>query len=84
MRQKMIEKNEVNENNKHKFLKTDTVDTMHINGIAGTIFALCLIAGILGAVIMEESRTADSIIGVYVSSMTILGTLFLFSLKMSR
>jgi regulator of protease activity HflC (stomatin/prohibitin superfamily) len=84
MRQKKSENNVENDNNKYKFIRTGSVDTMHINGIAGTIFALFLIAGIIGAVIMEESRTADLIIGVYVSLMTLLGTLFLFSLKMSR
>ena len=55
---------------------------LHISGIAATMFGAFLIAGILGAVIMD-GRVNGGLIGLYVSAMTLIGTYTLFALKVA-
>jgi hypothetical protein len=50
--------------------------------IAGTIFAIFLIAAILGALLMD-GKLAEGWIGAYVLSLTLVGTIFMFSLKVA-
>ena len=50
--------------------------------IAGTIFAVFLVAAILGALWMD-GKVADGWIGAYVLGLTLIGTLFMFSLKVA-
>ncbi|HKY54030.1 MAG TPA: slipin family protein [Anaerolineales bacterium] len=55
---------------------------LHISGIAATMFGVFLIAGVLGAVIMD-GRVNGGLIGLYVSAMTLIGTYTLFALKVA-
>lgn len=55
---------------------------LHISGIAGTIFGVFLAAAIIGAIIMD-SQVNGSLIGLYVSGMTLIGTYILFALKVA-
>ncbi len=50
--------------------------------IAGTLFALFLIAAVLGAILMD-GKVADGWIGAYVLGLTLIGTLLMFSLKVA-
>ena len=54
-----------------------------ISPIAGTLFAVFLIAAILGAVLMD-GKVAEGWIGAYVLSLTLIGTLLMFSLKVAN
>jgi regulator of protease activity HflC (stomatin/prohibitin superfamily) len=60
------------------------VDNQHISGIAGTIFAICMIIGIAGAIMMDGTGISDMIIGIYVSFFILIGTIIMFSLKVSN
>ena len=57
-------------------------DDQHISPIAITIFTVFLLIAILGAVI-GDGRFPDAVIGVWVFSLTIIGTYFLFALKVA-
>jgi regulator of protease activity HflC (stomatin/prohibitin superfamily) len=54
----------------------------HISGIAGTLFAILLIAATLGAILMD-GKVADWVIGTYVLGLTLIGTYILFALKVA-
>jgi len=66
-----LKANEVNMSTKYSKDKTlqsmKTKKDEHISGIAGTIFAVFLVASALGAIIMSENNVGDVIIGGYVS-----------------
>jgi regulator of protease activity HflC (stomatin/prohibitin superfamily) len=64
--------------------KPEKVDNQHISSIAGTIFAVCMIIGVLGAVIMDNAHIGDGIIGIYVCVFILIGTYIMFSLKVSN
>ncbi len=57
-------------------------DDQHISPIAGTIFTVFLLIAILGAVI-GDGRYPDAVIGVWVFGLTMIGTYFLFALKVA-
>ena len=57
-------------------------DDQHISPIAITIFTVFLLIAILGAVI-GDGRFPDAVIGVWVFSLTMIGTYFLFALKVA-
>ncbi len=61
--------------------KNQKVDS-HISGIAGTIFAILLIAATLGAILMD-GKAADWLIGTYVLGVTLIGVYILFALKVA-
>ena len=58
-------------------------DELHISSIAGTLFAICLIIAILGAV-LGENRLGDAALGIWVTVWTLLGTYFMFALKIAN
>jgi regulator of protease activity HflC (stomatin/prohibitin superfamily) len=58
-------------------------DELHISSIAGLMFAICLIVATLGAIIGEK-RFGDAIIGGWVISWTLIGTYFMFALKVAN
>lgn len=64
--------------------KKEKIDNQHINGIASTIFAVCLIIGILGAIIMDSYGVNDMITGIFVTALALIGTYIMFSLKVSN
>ncbi len=54
----------------------------HISPIAGALFCVFLIAGILGAISMD-GKVNDSLIGSYVVGTLLIGTYILFALKVA-
>lgn len=72
-----------------KYSKDKTLQSMkarkdeHISGIAGTIFAVFLIASTLGAIIMSENGVGDTTIGIYVTITMLIGIYILFALKVA-
>ncbi len=64
--------------------KQEKVDNQHINGIAGTLFAIILGAAILGAILMENSGVGEAVIGAYVGVLLLIGLYILYSLKVSN
>ncbi len=64
--------------------KKEKIDNQHINGIASAIFAVCLIIGILGAIIMDTNGVSDMITGLFVTALALIGTYIMFSLKVSN
>ena len=54
----------------------------HISPVAVVIFAIFLIAAVVGAIVMDN-KMPDAITGTYVLGMSLIGTLFLFSLKVA-
>jgi regulator of protease activity HflC (stomatin/prohibitin superfamily) len=66
-------------------LKNKTkLDTTRINPLAGTVFSLFLVAGILGAVMMDERKTIPEFwIAVYSVGMLLLGIIFMYALKIA-
>jgi len=58
-------------------------DELHISSIAGFMFAICLIVATLGAIIGEK-RFGDAVIGGWVIGWTLIGTYFMFALKVAN
>jgi regulator of protease activity HflC (stomatin/prohibitin superfamily) len=57
---------------------------MHISGVGGALFAICLIAGIIGTMVMTARGIAsDFLIGAWVVGWLILGCYFLYWLKVA-
>jgi len=72
-----------------KYSKDKTLQSMkvkkdeHISGIAATVFAIFLVAGILGAIVMSENNVSDAFVGVYVIVTMLIGIYILFALKVA-
>jgi hypothetical protein len=60
---------------------TTKVD-QRIPPIAGTIFAVFMIAAVLGAFLMD-GKVAEGLLGAYVLGLTLIGTYFMFALKVA-
>jgi len=58
-------------------------DNQHIPPLAGFIFAVIMIAAVLGAILMD-GRISDLWIGLYVTLMLAVGTFFLMALKVAQ
>ena len=61
--------------------KTLKVD-LHISGVAGMVFAIVLIAAVVGALLMD-GKVADWLIGTYVLGLTLIGSYILYALKVA-
>ncbi len=57
-------------------------DDQHISPIAGALFGVFLIIAIFGA-IFGDSRYPDVVIGAWVLGCTLIGTYFLFAMKVA-
>ena len=57
-------------------------DNLHISGIAGALYAVIMIAAILGALLMDGD-VSDGWIGAYVVALTLVGAYILFALKVA-
>ncbi|MFL7870325.1 MAG: hypothetical protein AB8I58_15975, partial [Anaerolineales bacterium] len=72
-----------------KYNKDKTLQSMrskkdeHISGIAGTIFAVFMIASILGAILMSDNGVGDGVVGGYVTVTMLIGIYILFALKVA-
>ncbi len=72
-----------------KYTKDKTLQAMiskkdeHISGIAGTIFAVFLVASMLGAILMSGNGISDAVVGGYVTVMMFIGIYILFALKVA-
>jgi regulator of protease activity HflC (stomatin/prohibitin superfamily) len=72
-----------------KYTKDKTLQSIkakkdeHISGIAASIFAVFLVASVLGAILMSENGMNDGIIGGYVTITTLIGIYILFALKVA-
>lgn len=62
--------------------KRNPRENMHISSVAGTVFAILLIAAVLGALLMD-GRVPDAWIGAYVVGLTLIGTYILYALKVA-
>jgi hypothetical protein len=65
-----------------KSLVQNKKDDQHIPPIAGTVFAIFLVIAIIGAII-GDGRYSDGLLGAWVLGWTIVGTYFLFALKVA-
>jgi regulator of protease activity HflC (stomatin/prohibitin superfamily) len=65
-----------------KSLLQPTKIDQHVSPIAVVIFAIFLIAAVVGAALMDN-KLPDSLVGAYVLTLTLIGTAFLFSLKIA-
>ena len=54
----------------------------HISALAGTVFGICMVFAVLGAV-LGEGRFSDAQLGVWVVVWTLLGTYIMFALKVA-
>ena len=59
------------------------LDTTHISGLGGFLATIFFVAGIVGAALMDN-RVSDTLIAVFVLSMSLIACIFLFSLKIAR
>lgn len=64
-----------------KDTRTAKVD-QHIPPIAGALFGVFLVAGTLGAILMD-GKVGDALIGIYVLGTTLIGSYILFALKVA-
>ena len=60
------------------------VDNIHVSPIAGFVFALALIAAIIGANILDGAHVGELIIAAWVIVFTLFGTYMLFALKVAQ
>jgi regulator of protease activity HflC (stomatin/prohibitin superfamily) len=67
-----------NVSQKSKAMKVD----LHIPAIAGTLFGICLIVAVLGA-LTSNGRVSDGLLGTWVVGWTLIGTYFLYALKVA-
>jgi regulator of protease activity HflC (stomatin/prohibitin superfamily) len=58
-------------------------DTQHISGLGAFFFTIAIIAAIVGAALMD-GQVSDWTIGLFVIALTLVGVIFLFSLKVAR
>lgn len=73
-----------NKNPKDKTLQSMKVKKdEHISGIAATVFAVFLVASVLGAIIVSENGISDGIVGGYVTVTMLIGIYILFALKVA-
>lgn len=84
MSNKKIEQSSIEGEQTQKQLKLEVVDTLHINGIAGTIFGILMAVAIAGAVYMQGRSVTDGLIGIWFSILLLIAMIILFSLKISR
>lgn len=84
MSNKKIEQSSIEGEQTQKQLKLEVVDTLHINGIAGTIFGILMAVAIAGAVYMQGRSVSDGLIGIWFSILLLIAMIILFSLKISR
>jgi regulator of protease activity HflC (stomatin/prohibitin superfamily) len=54
----------------------------HISGVAGTVFAVILVAAVIGAIVMD-GKAADWIVGTYVLGLTLIGTYILYAMRVA-
>ena len=64
-----------------EILKLQKIDP-HISGVAGTAFAIVLVAAVVGALLMD-GKVADWLIGTYVLGLTLIGTYILYALRVA-
>jgi regulator of protease activity HflC (stomatin/prohibitin superfamily) len=62
--------------------KKQSKDTLHISGVAGTLFGLCLVIAFLGAV-FGDNRFSDGLLGAWVVFWVLVGTYMLYALKVA-
>lgn len=55
---------------------------MHISAIGGTMFGICLVFAVLGALLVD-GRFPDAVLGAWVVLWTMLGTYFMYALKVA-
>jgi regulator of protease activity HflC (stomatin/prohibitin superfamily) len=55
---------------------------LHIPAIAGLLFGICLVIAVVGA-LLGEGRASDWLLGTWVLLWTLLGTYFLYALKVA-
>lgn len=63
--------------------KNNLPSNIHISAVGGTVAVLLMLAGILGAVLMDQ-HVPDGLIGIYVTFMMLLGTIAMFSIQVAR
>lgn len=54
-----------------------------VNGVAGVLFAICIILTIIGAPLLDYWNVSGVWIGVYVSGFILIGIYFMFALKIA-
>jgi hypothetical protein len=57
-------------------------DNLHLSGVAGTLFAICLVIALLGAV-FGDNRFSDGLLGAWVVFWVLVGTYVLYALKVA-
>jgi len=55
---------------------------LHISSVAGTLFGICLVVAVAGA-LLGDGRFNDAILGTWVVFWTVLGTYFMYALKVA-
>jgi regulator of protease activity HflC (stomatin/prohibitin superfamily) len=57
---------------------------LHISGVAGFLFGICILAGIIGTTVMTKNgNVGDALVGTWVAGWLILGCCFLYWLKVA-
>jgi regulator of protease activity HflC (stomatin/prohibitin superfamily) len=57
---------------------------MHISGVGGALFAICILAGIIGTIVMTNNGIEnEALIGTWVTGWLLLGCYFLYWLKVA-
>jgi regulator of protease activity HflC (stomatin/prohibitin superfamily) len=84
MNNKTEDQNTTQSEKQQKPTKMETVDTLHINGIAGAIFGIIMAAAIGGAVVLDNNRVSETTVSLFVVGLMIIALIILFSLKISR
>jgi len=64
-----------------EIIKAQKID-QHISGVAGMVFAIILVAAVIGALLMD-GKAADWLIGTYVLGLTLIGTYILYALRVA-
>jgi regulator of protease activity HflC (stomatin/prohibitin superfamily) len=70
--------------NQPKLRADKAPDNVHISAIAGLVSTLVYVAAIIGAILMDEAYIAEWIIATWVIVICLLGTYFLFAIKVAQ
>lgn len=71
-------------NSKYQRTKKSNTDTVRINGVAGTLFAIAITIGTVGSILMGLAGVGDWIIVLFATGMTLIAFYLMFALKIAN
>jgi len=65
-------------------MKKPSTDTLRLNGVSGTLFAIVITIGTVGSIMMGSAGIGDWVIVLFATAMTLVGLYLLFAVKIAN